>query len=64
MYKKLKYQLIILASITLTTLSSAYAGGNCMPIGGLGMPNFVPQNDGTITIVAPLTGSVATQQVR
>lgn len=31
----------------------------CMPIGGLGMPNFVPQPDGTITIVAPLTGSVA-----
>ena len=32
----------------------------CIAIGGLGMPNFVPQVDGTITIVAPLSGSVAT----
>lgn len=60
MFKSFIYQLIIIATITVATTSSAHAGGNCMPIGGLGMPNFVPQEDGTITIVAPLTGSVAT----
>lgn len=32
---------------------------HCKPIGGLGMPNFVPQADGTTTIVAPLSGSVS-----
>ena len=31
-----------------------------MPIGGVGMPNFVRQPDGTITIVAPLFGSATT----
>ena len=38
----------------------AAAQDNCMPIGGVGMPNFVPQSDGTITIVAPLFGSAKT----
>lgn len=38
---------------------SAALDGKCLPIGGLGMPNFVPQPDGTFTIVAPLTGSVS-----
>lgn len=60
MFKKLTYKIIISASIIAATLSSAYAGRSCMPIGGTGMPNFVQQKDGTITIVAPLTGSVAT----
>ena len=60
MLKKLMYQLIISATIAGATVSNAQAGENCMPIGGTGMPNFVPQKDGTITIVAPLTGSVAT----
>lgn len=60
MFKKLMNRLIIAATITVATLSSVQAEESCMPIGGLGMPNFVPQEDGTITIVAPLTGSVAT----
>ncbi|HYQ71831.1 MAG TPA: hypothetical protein VET88_07875, partial [Gammaproteobacteria bacterium] len=42
----------------------AASGPDCMPIGGVGMPNFVPQGDGTITIVAPLTGSVGTTSGR
>lgn len=51
-----------MSTVILTTnISTAMAAGSsCMPIGGIGMPNFVPQPDGTITIVAPLTGSVAT----
>jgi len=60
MLKTIMYQLIIPATIAGATVSNAQAGENCMPIGGTGMPNFVPQDDGTITIVAPLTGSVAT----
>lgn len=59
MFNKLMYRLIISATIIGASVTSAYAGGSCMPIGGTGMPNFVPQKDGTITIVAPLTGSVA-----
>jgi hypothetical protein len=38
----------------------SYADANCLPIGGVGMPNFVPQKDGTTTIVAALTGSAVT----
>jgi hypothetical protein len=30
-----------------------------MPIGGVAMPNFSPQPDGTIRITAPLVGSVS-----
>lgn len=61
MFKKLMYALIVSATIAGATVSSAQAAGkSCMPIGGLGMPNFVPQSDGTTTIVAPLTGSAAT----
>ena len=59
MLKKFMTPIIISAAITGATVSTAQAGGSCMPIGGTGMPNFVPQEDGTITIVAPLTGSVA-----
>lgn len=60
MLKKFMTPLIITVAITGASISSAQAAGSCMPIGGTGMPNFVPQDDGTITIVAPLTGSVAT----
>ncbi len=48
-----------IASVTGITMAQA-AKQQCMPIGGLGMPNFVPQPDGTTTIVAPLSGSAAT----
>ena len=59
MMSKRMYGFIISATIALGGLPGAEAAGkNCMPIGGLGMPNFVPQSDGTTTIVAPLTGSV------
>lgn len=60
MLKKMTVRLIMSATIMVATIASAHAGKNCIPIGGTGMPNFVPQKDGTITIVAPLTGSVAT----
>ena len=60
MLVKFMTPLIIFAAITGASISSAQASVSCMPIGGTGMPNFVPQDDGTITIVAPLTGSVAT----
>ena len=60
MLKKHMYLLIIAVTTAATTISTASANENCMPIGGTGMPNFIPQNDGTITIVAPLTGNVAT----
>jgi len=59
MLKKLSHKLIISTLLSGSILSAVQASQNCMPIGGVGMPNFVPQEDGTITIVAPLTGSVA-----
>jgi len=43
----------------LAATSLANATDICMPIGGVGMPNFVPQPDGSFAIVAPLTGSVS-----
>ncbi len=61
MFKKTIFRTILSATILGATISSVQAAGNtCIPIGGTGMPNFVPEKDGTITIVAPLTGSVAT----
>jgi len=60
MLKKRQFQSLIAAILAAGTVISAQADSNCMTIGGTGMPNFVPQPDGTITIVAPLTGSVAT----
>lgn len=61
MFKKFMYGIIISATLIGATLSNIQAAEkNCMPIGGTGMPNFVPEKDGSITIVAPLTGSVAT----
>lgn len=59
MFKKLSHELIITSVLCASIMSAAQADQNCMPIGGVGMPNFVPQQDGTITIIAPLTGSVA-----
>ena len=56
--KKLK-QLIFAVAVTATTVGSVSAGEQCMPIGGVGMPNFVPQADGSFVIVAPLSGSVS-----
>ncbi|MBL1275307.1 MAG: hypothetical protein COB30_004415 [Ectothiorhodospiraceae bacterium] len=58
MFKKLFIQFVFSMLITGTTIFNVYAEGRCMPIGGVGMPNFVPQKDGTFMIVAPLTGSV------
>ncbi|MCW8931244.1 MAG: hypothetical protein OQL19_13510 [Gammaproteobacteria bacterium] len=61
MFKTISKQLIISTILMGVILSNTQAAeSNCMPIGGTGMPNFVPQKDGTITIVAPLSGSVAT----
>jgi hypothetical protein len=31
----------------------------CVPIGGMAMPTFSPQSDGTIRITSPLTGSIS-----
>ena len=56
--KPLKALLFSTALIS-ATITPSFAADNCKIIGGLGMPNFVPQDDGTITIVAPLTGSVS-----
>jgi len=44
---------------TMAATSFASAADVCMPIGGVGMPNFVAQSDGSFAIVAPLTGSVS-----
>jgi hypothetical protein len=59
MLNKTIKQLIIFMSITISTVSTGFAENICMPIGGVGMPNFVPQEDGSFAIVAPLTGSVS-----
>ena len=59
MLKRLMIPFIISATITGTAVSTAQAAESCMPIGGTGMANFVPQEDGTITIVAPMTGSMS-----
>jgi len=61
MLKKKSALSILFTMLLMAAASTAQADeGSCMPIGGTGMPNFVPQNDGTMTIVAPLTGSVVT----
>jgi len=54
MYKK-----IITLTLFLSAMTSAYANENCMPIGGTGMPNFFSQQEGVISAVAPLSGSVS-----
>lgn len=55
----LKQVIIAIIFATIMASSIVSAEQNRMPIGGTGMPNFVSQKDGTITIVAPLTGSVS-----
>jgi len=61
MYKNIMNVFLVQVLLLSASVSVANAAEKvCMPIGGLGMPNFVPQKDGTITIIAPLTGSVAT----
>ncbi|MFD2205595.1 hypothetical protein [Kiloniella antarctica] len=65
MFKTLTLGLVLSSFSAFTGLVSApvYAATTnkeaCIVIGGVGMPNFVPQEDGTITIIAPLTGSVS-----
>ncbi|MFT4798258.1 MAG: hypothetical protein ACJAYE_000956 [Candidatus Azotimanducaceae bacterium] len=55
MFKK-----IIAASLLVIASSTAFAGQkSCTPIGGMAMPTFSPQADGTIRITAPLIGSVS-----
>lgn len=51
--------LIIATALAATNIESTFAIENCMPIGGVGMPNFVAQADGSFAIVAPLTGSAS-----
>ena len=52
-------RLLLCGAVLSAAATPAVAADNCKLIGGLGMPNFVPQDDGTISIVAPLTGSVS-----
>jgi len=60
MFKNAIYGFLVSIYFLAASVSTAQAvDKNCMPIGGLGMPNFVPEKDGTITIIAPLTGSVS-----
>ena len=60
MFKNLLYRFMVTATLAGVVLSNVSAAENsCMPIGGLGMADFVPRGDGTMTIVAPLTGSVS-----
>ena len=55
MFKKL-----VAASLSTLFATAAFAGQEvCTPIGGVAMPTFSPQVDGTIRITSPLTGSVS-----
>lgn len=55
MFKK-----IASASLLVIISTSVYAGEKtCMPIGGMAMPTFSPQADGTVRITSPLIGSVS-----
>jgi len=59
MLKKIIHQLTISVFITSTAVSIAHAGSNCMPIGGVAIPNFFGEGEGKpIIISSPLTGSV------
>ena len=57
MLKQSFKKIVFVAALAATSVASA--ADICMPIGGVGMPNFVPQPDGSFAIVAPLTGSVS-----
>jgi hypothetical protein len=59
---------LTVASLLVIVSISAFAGQNtsdiadqkmCVPIGGVAMPTFSPQADGTIRITAPLIGSAS-----
>jgi hypothetical protein len=51
---------IVVASLSILFATGAFAGQKvCTPIGGVAMPTFSPQTDGTIRITSPLTGSVS-----
>ena len=57
-------QLATFTALTIATVTAdvtpAYADDKTsIPIGGIGMANFVPQPDGSFTIIAPLIGSVS-----
>ena len=55
MFKK-----IATASLLAVLSTSAVAGQQmCIPIGGMAMPTFSPQADGTVRITATLIGSVS-----
>ncbi len=53
------YGLLSVAAVTAVVAPAQAAETKSISIGGTGMPNFVPQPDGTFVIVAPLTGSVS-----
>lgn len=55
MFKK-----IAAASLLVIVSTSAFAGQNiCTPIGGMAMPTFSPQADGTVRVTGALIGSVS-----
>jgi hypothetical protein len=55
MFKK-----IAAASLIVIISTSSFAGQKiCTPIGGMAMPTFSPQADGTVRITAALIGSVS-----
>jgi len=55
MFKK-----IVAASLFTIISTSVFADQKiCTPIGGMAMPTFSPQADGTVRITAPLIGSVS-----
>ena len=62
MFKKLAYGLIATAAIGGALMSGALAAEqNCVPIGGVAVPNFFAEGEGgPIIISAALTGSVNT----
>jgi hypothetical protein len=57
MFKQSFIKIAFFGALAASSLTSA--ADICMPIGGVGMPNFVAQPDGSFAIVAPLTGSVS-----
>jgi len=59
MFKK-----IITLTLLLAAMASAYANESCMPIGGTGMPNFFSQQEGVMSAVATLSGSVSAATAR
>jgi hypothetical protein len=51
---------IAVAGLLVMVSTSVLAGEKvCTPIGGMAMPTFSPQDDGSVKITAPLIGSVS-----